>query len=97
MPRNKVEVAVVVHGKATPLVLSDKSYRQHFGKPNPDTALIAQLHRAGVKIYVCGQALTHQGYAVADVRGDIRVAQSVMTSLDELLASCYGLIPSCAC
>jgi len=61
---------------ATPLVLTDASYRRQFGKPNPDTALLAQLHRAGVEIFVCGQALNHQNHAVADVRDDVRVSLS---------------------
>lgn len=93
VPPDNSKVAVVVHGKATPLVLSDASYRRHFGKPNPDGALIAQLRQAGVEIYVCGQALSHQGYAVADVRDEVRVSLSAMTKLVELQAAGYGLIP----
>ena len=93
VPPNNLKVAIVMHGKATPLVLSDASYRRHFGKPNPDAALIAQLHRAGVEIFVCGQALSHQGHAVVDVRDDVRVALSAMTKLVELQAAGYGLIP----
>lgn len=93
VPPENIKVAVVVHGKATPLVLTDTSYRQHFGKSNPDAAVIAQLHRAGVEIFVCGQALSHQGYAVADVREEVRVALSAMTKLVDLQAADYGLIP----
>lgn len=93
VPPDNLKVALVVHGKATPLVLSDARYREHFGKPNPDAALIARLRKAGVEIYVCGQALSHQGHAVADVRDDIRVAQSAMSKLVELQAAGYGLIP----
>ncbi len=93
VPPANLKVAVVVHGKATPLVLSDASYRRQFGKPNPDAALIAQLHRAGVQISVCGQALSHQGHVVTDVRDDVRVALSAMTKLVELQAAGFGLIP----
>ena len=93
VPPNNLKVAIVVHGKATPLVLTDASYRRQFGKPNPDSALIAQLHRAGVEIYVCGQALSHQGHVVADVRDDVRVSLSAMTKLVDLQAAGYGLIP----
>ena len=93
VPPNKLKVAIVVHGKATPLVLTDASYLRRFGKPNPDAALIAQLHRAGVQIFVCGQALSHQGHVVADVRDDVRVSLSAMTKLVDLQAAGYGLIP----
>ncbi|MEO6264786.1 MAG: sulfur transferase domain-containing protein [Luteimonas sp.] len=93
VPTDNLKVAIVVHGKATPLVLSDASYRRQFNKPNPDATLIAQLHRAGVDIFVCGQALSHQGHAVADVRDDVRVSLSAMTKLVDLQAAGYGLIP----
>lgn len=93
VPPDNVRVAVVVHGEATPLVLSDAVFRHHFGKPNPDAALIAQLREAGVEIYVCGQALGQRGYSVGDVRADIRVAQSAISRLVELQAAGYGLIP----
>lgn len=93
VPPANIKIAIVVHGKATPLVLSDTGHRRRFDKPNPDTALIAQLHRAGVEIFVCGQALSHQGHAVADVRDDVSVALSAMTKLVDLQAAGYGLIP----
>ena len=93
VPPEKLKVAIVVQGKATPLVLADASYRRQFGKPNPNAALLAQLHLAGVKIYVCGQALSHQGHVVAEVRDDVRVSLSAMTKLVELQAAGYGLIP----
>ena len=49
VPNDKVEVAVVVHGKATPMVLSDDAFRRKFGKRNPDSVLIDDLSRAGVR------------------------------------------------
>jgi len=51
------------------------------------------LHLAGVEIYVCGQALSHQGHVVAEVRDDVRASLSAMTKLVELWAAGYGLIP----
>ncbi len=93
VPATKLNVAVVIHGKATPIVLSDASYRKHFDKANPNAALIADLRAAGVEIFVCGQALRHGGYVVGDVREGIAVALSAMTKLVELQAAGYGLIP----
>lgn len=93
VPPENVKVAVVVHGKATPLVLSAAAYQRHFGKPSPDATLVAALHDAGVEIHVCGQSLIHSGHAVADVHEDVTVALSAMTKLVELQADGYGLIP----
>ena len=93
VPPDKLKIAIVVHGRATPLVLTDASYRRKFGKPNPNTELLARLHSVGVEIYVCGQALSHQGYVVADVRDDVRISLSAMTKLVDLQAAGYALIP----
>ena len=93
VPNDKVEVAVVVHGKATPMVLSDDAFRRKFGKRNPDSVLIDDLSRAGVRIFVCGQALMHQGYAVSDVAEGVTVSLSAMTALVELQSKGYALIP----
>ena len=93
VPPGNVKVTVVVHGTATPLVLSDKSYLVRFGKPHPDAGLVAQLQGTGVEIVVCGQALSHQGCQASDVRAEVSVALSAMTKVVELQAAGYGLIP----
>lgn len=93
VPPGRAQVAVVVHGKATPLVLSDVSYRKHFDKPHPDMDLIGKLRAAGVELFVCGQALSHRGYRSEEVRDEVLVTLSAMTKLVELQAAGYGLIP----
>ena len=93
VPNEKVEVVVVVHAKATPMVLSDDAFRTRFGKRNPDSMLIDDLSRAGVRILVCGQALMHQGYSVSDVAEGVKVSLSAMTALVELQSKGYALIP----
>lgn len=93
VPAENVQVAVVVHGKATPLVLSEAAYLRKFSRPHPDSALLAALRQAGVEIHVCGQSLTHQGHAVTDVHERVDVALSAMTKMVELQTDGYGIIP----
>lgn len=93
VPAAQLKLAVVIHGKATPSVLADASYQKLFGKPNPNAALIAELHTAGVRISLCAQAMIHAGYSMADVRDDVRVELSALTTLVELQADGYQLIP----
>ncbi|MBL0164418.1 MAG: DsrE family protein [Xanthomonadales bacterium] len=93
VPADKIKLVVVVHGKATAAVLADASYQKKFGKPNPDAGLIAALHEAGVRISLCGQAMVHADYTIADVRNDVRVELSAMTTLADLQADGYSLIP----
>ncbi|MCB1574029.1 MAG: DsrE family protein, partial [Xanthomonadales bacterium] len=89
----RLKVAVVLHGKATSAALDEKSYQAHFSTGNPNASLLGALHEAGVEVFVCGQALSHAGYAAGEVRADVRVALSAMTALVSLQADGYSLIP----
>jgi uncharacterized protein (TIGR01244 family) len=93
VPADKLGIALVIHGKATSTVLSDASFQTQFGKPNPNTALMSELHKAGVEFFVCGQAMTHAGYSAAELRDDVQVALSAMTALEDLQTAGYSLIP----
>ena len=90
---DNVKLAVVIHGKATPLVLSGDAYRSKFSRSNRDTALIEDLKNAGVEILVCGQSLTHEGFTVNEVDKNVRVSLSAMTALVDLQGKGYALIP----
>lgn len=76
-----VHVVVVFHGPATVTVLLDGAYRQaqQVDCANPNLALINALHRAGVALYVCGQAMCDAGFNGADIAPDVRLAYSALT------------------
>lgn len=75
------EVKVIIHGAATPLVMTDAAYRERFGADNPNTGLIAALQRAGVDVHVCGQALAGQEIASEAVNRAVTVDLSALTTL----------------
>jgi len=51
------QIAVVLHGPATSVIMTDAAYAQRTGaKANPNTQLIRDLKAAGVDLHVCGQA-----------------------------------------
>ena len=93
VPDDKVRIAILLHGKGTPLALSDAAYARKFGHANHDAKLIVQLRTAGVELFVCGQALGRQGFTAADVRPEVRLALSALTKREELQAAGYGAIP----
>jgi intracellular sulfur oxidation DsrE/DsrF family protein len=78
---HQAQVKVIVHGPATPLVMSGDAYRDRFGTANPHTPLIDALQQAGVEFHVCGQALAGQGIATEAVASGITVDLSAMTTL----------------
>lgn len=51
------QIAVVLHGPATDVIMTDAAYATRTGaKANPNTQLIRDLKAAGVDLHVCGQA-----------------------------------------
>ncbi|MGH7224445.1 MAG: DsrE family protein, partial [Gemmataceae bacterium] len=71
-----LKFAVVIHGSATPMVMNNAAYQRKTGAANPDLALMDKLRAAGVKIYVCGQAVADFHIAYADVAPQVTVSLS---------------------
>ncbi|MCG7855190.1 MAG: DsrE family protein, partial [Methanoregulaceae archaeon] len=67
VPPEHQHLVAIVHGKATPAVLSDPAYWRAFGRANPDSNLIRELAEHGVNICVCGQAFLNQGFRKHDL------------------------------
>lgn len=93
VPRDNVEIVAVVHGKATSAILNAQRYQSEFDVANPNAPLLKALLEAGVKIEVCGQALAHHGYTVADVAKQVDVALAALLALAEYQRAGYVLLP----
>ncbi len=75
-----VKLALVLHGAATRVALSDSAYAKHAkAANNPNLDLIHELKECGVEVFVCGQSLARNKFAPADVAGEVSVAVSAMT------------------
>lgn len=91
-PEN-IEFAIVVHGSAGKDLLKDAAYEARFDEPNPNTAMLAALHHAGVKIYLCGQTAAYRGFTVEELNPAVSLALSAMTAHVRLQSEGYTLIP----
>ncbi|MFV1919681.1 DsrE family protein [Sphingomonas sp. MJ1 (PH-R8)] len=88
------DVVVIIHGPATPLVLSDSRYAdRNKVAGNPNLTLVAALRAAGVSVRVCSQALVSNRIDPADVAGGIEVDVSALTTLATLQLRGWALIP----
>ncbi len=58
IPKEKLKVALVVHGKASEDLLRPDFFRQKHGVENPNADLVKALLDAGVEIAICGQSAT---------------------------------------
>lgn len=89
-----VKIAIVLHGEATRSALGDAAYKARFQvDQNPNLALIRELQRAGVEVFVCGQALNYKGFPDADVADGIPIAAAALTVVANRQADGYTYIP----
>ena len=88
-----IEFVIVVHGSAGKDLLKDAAYEARFDEANPNTPMLASLHAAGVKIYLCGQTAAHRGFAVEDLNPAVSLALSAMTAHVRLQSEGFTLIP----
>ncbi|MEP4486025.1 MAG: DsrE family protein [Halioglobus sp.] len=92
-PMSQVEMAVIVHGKAAKDLLTDTAYQSRFGISNPNTGLLAELDKAGVTIYLCGQTAAYRGFGGEELNASVTMALSAMTAHVQLQSEGYTLIP----
>jgi intracellular sulfur oxidation DsrE/DsrF family protein len=89
-----VKIAVVLHGEATKSVLTDADYKDRFDvATNPNLPLIRDLQKAGVEIFVCGQALNYKGYADAEVADGIPIAAAALTVVINKQTDGFAYLP----
>lgn len=89
-----VDIAVVLHGETTLTILNTDAYAKRFKTTNnPNMDCLAELHKAGVQIMVCGQSLISKGGNPDDVIQTADVAVSALTALVNLQADGYAYVP----
>jgi intracellular sulfur oxidation DsrE/DsrF family protein len=81
VPKKKLNMAIVIHGGAIQGILNDEAYQAKFGVPNPNTAVIKQMKKEGIKFYVCAQILAFRQVPEENINKEIDVAVSAKTAL----------------
>ena len=74
-----LNVAVVIHGGATDLVIDNEAYQKRYELDNPNLELIDTLKEAGVEIFVCGQSLIAREYGFDEINPQITKGLSMLT------------------
>jgi intracellular sulfur oxidation DsrE/DsrF family protein len=87
------DVAVVIHGPATPLVMDDAAYAERLKTANnPNLPLVAALRSAGVSVRVCSQALAGNKIDPATVAKTVEIDVSALTTMATLQLRGWALI-----
>lgn len=93
VPLDHLKFVAVAYGPATGLVLDDEHYKAQFGTVNPNLAVISQLHKAGVDVAVCGQAMAEHHYPNEWASKDVTLSLSALTTITVLEQQGYALMP----
>lgn len=80
VPREQLQVAVVIHGTAAKDFLEASAFREFTGFDNPNLALIEELAEFGVQFVMCGQSLGARSVPREDLVAPVQVALSAMTA-----------------
>lgn len=87
--KDRIKLAIVIHGTAYKDVLSDKAY----GGKNPNGALVRSLLENGVKFYFCGQAAVYRDVAATDLIPGVELSLSASAAHAVLQMQGYGVRP----
>jgi len=83
IPRKNIDAVVVVHASALYCLMTNEKYKKKYKLDNPNIPLIKELQDYGVKIIVCGQAMTYFNLEMEDLVPGIKqvlTAQTVISS-----------------
>ncbi len=92
VPKGNIDVIGVFHFLGTPVILDDEAYKKKFGMANPNTALINELGKNGVRFFVCGQSLRARKLVDEKRNINIKVAQSALITFSTFQSKGYALI-----
>jgi intracellular sulfur oxidation DsrE/DsrF family protein len=92
VPKEKIQVVVVIHGSAAFTVMNNESYRAKYGVDNPNRKLYEELQQVGVKLFVCGQSLIARKIDRLRMVPEVRVATSALTTLTTYQLKNYAVL-----
>jgi intracellular sulfur oxidation DsrE/DsrF family protein len=80
VPLENMDVAVVVHGKASFDLTHNKAHNARFKTNNPSNGLLNALLNSGVEVYICGQSAAFSDIAASDLNPRVQMSLSAMTA-----------------
>jgi intracellular sulfur oxidation DsrE/DsrF family protein len=92
VPLRNARFAIVFHGAAINGILDDAHYQTKFGRSNPNLKVLADLKKAGVEIFVCGQNLIAENIDPKIISPDVTVASDALIVLMAYQDDGYALM-----
>ena len=92
IPQDKLQVALVVHNKATKDIMTQEAYMKRYGVPNPNFDLLSALIESGADVILCGQSSLSRDVPAEYTIEGVQVSLSAMTAIIQLTDQNYTLI-----
>jgi intracellular sulfur oxidation DsrE/DsrF family protein len=92
VPLAHVKFVVVFHGAAMSGLLDDAHYRSRFGVQNPNLAVLNQLAKTGVELFVCGQNVAADKLDPKTLAPQVRIASDALIVLMTYQSKGYALL-----
>jgi intracellular sulfur oxidation DsrE/DsrF family protein len=92
VPAGHAKFVVVFHGPAMDAILTNEAYRTKFGIDNPNLAVLSDLKKAGVELFVCGQNLAFEHRDPKTLVPTVRVASDALIVLMTYHADGYAIL-----
>jgi intracellular sulfur oxidation DsrE/DsrF family protein len=91
VPKEKVEMVFVVFSGSTAISLSNEEYKKRFEVDNPNSELLDELKRVGIRVIVCGQSMMKQNLVPEMIHPTVEMAISRFTATTDLMKKGYLL------
>lgn len=93
VPAENIHLALVVHGKAGFDLLKGALYQEKFNSNNANNALLQDLMKNQVEVYLCGQSAAYYDITNQQLEPGVKMALSAMTAHAVLHKKGYSLNP----
>jgi hypothetical protein len=91
IPKENLDIAIVIHGAALNVYLSTEFYRKKFKVENPNLDILKQFTALKAKFMACGQAERYFGFDPGEMIPEVRTALTAQVVLSSYQLKGYVL------
>jgi len=91
IPKENLDIVIIVHASALFAFLNNDEYKKKYGIDNPNIPFLKQMESVGVKLLACGQAILFLGLEKEQMLPSVKVALTAKTVLTSYQLKNYVL------
>ncbi len=91
IPMANIHPVIVVHGPSLMSIRKNEIFQKNFKKDNPNSKLIDDLMKNGVKVIACGQAMNFLNVTKEELYAGVKVSLTAQTVLSNYIGQGYVL------